>query len=120
MRTMSLAPGVQIGDFKIERLLGQGGMGIVFLAQQVSLNRPVALKIMGPALSSRNDITRFEREAQAVARLNHPMIAKVYYVGQDQGYTYQAIEYIDGDSLRIIMNRLRAVRDPKQSIESIL
>src|SRR3954470_20702029 len=75
---------------------------------------------MGPALISRNDITRFEREAQAVARLNHPMIAKVYYVGQDQGYTYQAIEYIDGDSLKIVMNRLRAVRDPKQSIASIL
>src|SRR4051794_26900207 len=117
---MSLAPGVQIGDFKIERLLGQGGMGIVFLAKQVSLNRPVALKIMGPALIAQADITRFQREAQAVAKLNHPGIAKVYQVGQTQGYSYLAMEYIEGDSLRIIINRLKAVRDPKQPIESIL
>src|SRR3954469_24108748 len=102
---MNLAPGVQIGDFKIERLLGQGGMGIVFLAQQVSLNRQVALKIMGPALIQPADIARFQREAQAVAKLNHPLIAKVFYVGQDQGYTYHVMEYVDGDSLRIILNR---------------
>jgi serine/threonine protein kinase len=117
---MNLAPGVQIGDFRIERLLGQGGMGIVFLAYQLSLNRLVALKIMGPALTQQADIARFQREAQAVAKLNHPAIAKVHFVGQTQGYSYLAMEYIDGDSLRMVMNRLRAVRDPKQPIESIL
>src|SRR4051794_37704830 len=117
---MNLQPGVQIGDFKHERLLGQGGMGIVFLAQQVSLNRPVALKIMGPALILQADIARFQREAQAVAKLKHPSIASIYYVGQDQHLCFLAMEYIDGNSFRLIINKFRAVRDPKLSLTSLL
>jgi len=68
----SLEAGVRVGDFRIERRLGGGGMGIVYLATQVSLDRPVALKVLGPALGRETDIARFQREAQAVARLNHP------------------------------------------------
>ena len=61
----NLETGVLIGDFRIERRLGAGGMGIVYQARQVSLNRPVALKVLGQALSRSGDVTRFQREAPA-------------------------------------------------------
>src|SRR3954452_11619077 len=69
-----LETGVRIGDFRIERRLGAGGMGIVYRARQVSLDRTVALKVLGAALTRASDRTRFQREAQAVARLGHPGI----------------------------------------------
>ena len=59
----SLEAGVQIGDFRIERRLGAGGMGIVYQARQISLNRPVALKVLGQALTRDTEVSRFQREA---------------------------------------------------------
>jgi len=73
-----LEAGVQVGDFRIVRRLGAGGMGIVYEARQISLNRPVALKVLGQALTRSTDVSRFQREAQAAARLKHPGIAQVY------------------------------------------
>src|SRR4051794_2472617 len=108
---MDLEADVQIGDFKIVRRLGAGGMGIVYLARQVSLDRLVALKVLGPALNRDDDKARFQREAQAVARLNHPGIAQVYFVGQDRHVCYLAMEYIDGLSLREVIDRLAAAAD---------
>ena len=87
---------IQIGDFRIERQIGAGGMGIVYLATQVSLNRKVALKVLGQSLTRQSDKQRFQREAQAVAKLNHPNIAKVHYVGQDDRLCYMAMEYTEG------------------------
>ena len=102
----NLETGVLIGDFRIERRLGAGGMGIVYQARQVSLNRPVALKVLGQALSRSGDVTRFQREAQAAARLRHPSIAQVYYIGQDRHICYMAMELVDGISLRRVLDRL--------------
>ena len=90
----SIDPGVQIGDFQIIRVLGAGGMGIVYLAKQISLDRLVALKLLGNALTDPSDITRFHREAQAIAKLNNSGIASVYYVGQDRSVCYLAVEYV--------------------------
>ncbi|MGI8979464.1 MAG: serine/threonine-protein kinase [Pirellulaceae bacterium] len=101
-----LEAGVQIGDFRIERRLGAGGMGIVYQARQISLNRPVALKVLGQALSRSGDVTRFQREAQAAARLRHPSIAQVYYIGQDRHICYMAMELVEGISLRRVLDRL--------------
>lgn len=101
-----LEAGVQIGDFRIERRLGAGGMGIVYQARQISLNRPVALKVLGQALSRGADVTRFQREAQAAARLRHPSISQVYYIGQDRHICYMAMELVDGISLRRVLDRL--------------
>ncbi|MBC7855379.1 MAG: protein kinase [Pirellulaceae bacterium] len=101
-----LETGVLIGDFRIERRLGAGGMGIVYQARQVSLNRPVALKVLGQALSRGTDVSRFQREAQATARLQHPSIAQVYYIGQDRHICYMAMELVDGISLRRVLDRL--------------
>ena len=78
---MDLEVGARIGDFEIEGSVGAGGMGIVYRARQLSLDRVVALKILGPALNSEAGKARFRREAQAIAKLNHPGIASVYFIG---------------------------------------
>jgi serine/threonine protein kinase len=112
--------GLQIGDFRIERLLGYGGMGVVYLARQVSLDRPVALKVMGAALNREADIDRFGREAQAIARLDHPGIAGIRFVGQDREVAYLAMEFIEGVSLRKVIERLSALRERGQTLDSVL
>jgi len=97
---------VQIGDFRIIKQIGAGGMGIVYLARQLSLDRLVALKVLGQSLTRNGDKIRFQREAHAVARLKHPNIASVYFVGQDNRICYMAMEHIEGVSLLEILDRL--------------
>jgi len=93
--------GQTLGDFKITRRLGQGGMGQVYLAEQISLKRNVALKILKPDLAA-NDIAleRFKREAQHVARATHANIVQVYAIDQWEGLHYMALEYVEGFNLR--------------------
>ena len=92
-------------------------MGIVYLARQVSLDRVVALKILGTALNREADRTRFQREAQAVAKLNHPGIAGVHFIGQDRHVCYMAMEFVDGLSLREVIDRLTAAHDHALTID---
>jgi serine/threonine protein kinase len=93
--------GVSLGDFRVERLLGRGGMGEVYLARQVSLNRPVALKVLRPDLLTRPTyLGRFEAEAAAVAKLNHPNIVHVYTLGSFDGLRFIAMEYVQGTNLK--------------------
>ena len=93
--------GSTLGDFQVERLLGRGGMGEVYLATQVSLNRPVALKVLRPdVLAKPGYRERFESEAIAVAKLNHPSIVHVYAMGQIDGVHFIAMEYVEGTNLR--------------------
>ena len=92
---------VQLGDFKLLKKLGQGGMGEVFLANQVSLDRNVALKILSKDMAKKPGfVERFVREARAMARIDHPNAVKVYAADTDKGYNYVAIEYIDGQSMQ--------------------
>ena len=99
----------QIGDFRIRHELGHGGMGVVYLADQQSLQRAVALKILPPQFSlSPRQIERFQREARAVARLRHPGIAPIYVVGEDESRHYYAMEYVAGGSLHAVLEKLRA------------
>jgi serine/threonine protein kinase len=114
----NLEAGIEIGDFRIERRLGAGGMGIVYKARQVSLDRTVALKILGAALSRESDRIRFQREAQAVAKLAHPGIAGVHFIGQDRLVCYMVMEYIDGISLRDVIDRLVASCDTALTIDA--
>jgi serine/threonine protein kinase len=116
----ALEAGVQVGDFEIERRIGAGGMGIVYQARQLSLNRPVALKVLGQALTRSADVSRFQREAQAAARLKHPAIAQVYYIGQDRHLCYLAMELIDGISLRRALDRLSTTQANDSSLDSIV
>lgn len=97
----------QLGDFKIEKKLGQGGMGEVYLAHQISLDRRVALKTLSKELAKQEDfVKRFQREARSMARLDHPNAVKVYAVDSVSGIHFAAIEFIDGQSMQNWMNQL--------------
>jgi serine/threonine-protein kinase len=93
--------GSTVGDFQVERLLGRGGMGEVYLATQLSLNRPVALKVLRPDVMVKPGYReRFESEAIAVAKLNHPSIVTVYAMAQIEQVLFIAMEYVEGTNLR--------------------
>lgn len=87
----------QLGDFRLIKKLGQGGMGEVYLAHQVSLDRQVALKVMNKQFSKQeNFVKRFKREAQTMAKLNHPNIVQGYAVGEQNGLLFLAMELVKG------------------------
>src|SRR5438552_16838699 len=105
----------RLGDFEILRVLGRGGMGVVYEARQVSLNRPVALKVLGPGLGlTPSAVQRFRREAEAAARLHHTNIVPVYATGEQDGTHFYAMELIEGPSLNHVIRQLRqaAVTEP--------
>src|SRR5262245_9659143 len=105
--------GSTLGDFQVERLLGRGGMGEVYLATQISLNRPVALKVLRPDfLSKPAYLSRFETEATAVAKLNHPSIVHVYALGCVDQIHFIAMEYVDGTNLREYLRKKGALDLP--------
>jgi WD40 repeat protein/serine/threonine protein kinase len=86
--------------YEIEELLGRGGMGVVYRARQVKLNRRVALKmIRDGALADSQDLARFQTEAEAVAQLQHPNIVQIYEVGDHEGRPYFSLEYVPGGNL---------------------
>lgn len=94
--------GNRLGDFEVFEEVGRGGMGIVYRARQVSLNRLVALKVLPPALQRRpSSLARFRREAHAVARLKHPNIVPVYAQGEHEGCLFYAMEFVEGVSLDV-------------------
>lgn len=89
-----------LGDFKILREIGRGGMGIIYEAEQLSLKRRVALKVLGPAVAdSHKQLERFRRESEAIARLHHTNIVPVFGVGTEEGVHYFAMQLIDGKPL---------------------
>ena len=92
--------GQRIDHFEIRAQLGQGGMGTVYLAHDLSLERPVAIKVLRPELASSPDLVgRLVLEARAQARLQHPNVVNVYYIGQFEGSPYLAMEYVRGQTL---------------------
>jgi len=102
----------KLGEFKIIGELGRGGMGVVYEAEQPSLRRRVALKVLPPALQNdRRLLVRFRREAEAAARLRHPGIVPVYSFGEAGGAPFFAMELVDGLSLAGILSRRRAGKD---------
>ncbi len=106
--------GTTIGDFQVERLLGRGGMGEVYLATQVSLNRPVALKVLRPdVLTKQGYRERFQSEAMAVAKLNHPNIVHVYSMGEFAPVHFIAMEYVEGTNLREYVVKRGALELPQ-------
>ncbi|MEO8097829.1 MAG: protein kinase [Acidobacteriota bacterium] len=95
-----LSPGTLIGVYRIERPLGEGGMGTVYRAIDTKLNRPVAIKLLSDEFADAAARRRFQREAQLASSLNHPHILTVYDVGEFEGRQYLVTEFIDGGTLK--------------------
>ena len=94
-------PGDRLEAFTLERAIGVGGMGAVFLATDTRLQREVALKVLPPEQSNDPEVVqRFYQEGRAAARLDHENIARVFTIGSDRGYHFIAFEYIEGGTLR--------------------
>src|SRR5262249_18927687 len=108
--------GQTLGDFRLLRRLGQGGMGQVYLAEQVSLKRKVALKTLRPDLAANTtSLQRFKKEAEAVARATHANIVQVYFIGEKDGLHYMALEYVEGKNLREYLER----KGPPEVLQSL-
>jgi eukaryotic-like serine/threonine-protein kinase len=114
----------QLGEYQLVREVGRGGMGIVYEAEQLSLGRRVALKVLpAHAVLSSSLLTRFQNEAKAAARLHHTNIVPVFGVGEDQGLHYYAMQFIQGQGLDAVLGELRRLRkggtalDPKELFE---
>ncbi|MFN0057579.1 MAG: protein kinase domain-containing protein [Planctomycetota bacterium] len=106
----------RLGDFRIVREVGRGGMGIVYEAEQLSLGRRVALKVLPrSALLETDRLARFEREARAAARLHHTHIVPVFEVGEHDGLHYYVMQYIDGESLQQRLETWRESAPPSSA-----
>jgi serine/threonine protein kinase/streptogramin lyase len=105
-----------LGDFRLLRELGRGGMGVVYEAEQISLGRRVALKVLPfAATMDPRHLQRFQNEARAAAGLHHTNIVPVYYVGCERSVHFYAMQFIDGQDLASVIAQLRAVRAENSS-----
>ena len=98
----------QCGDYEIDldNILGQGGMGTVYMGRQVSLDRPVAVKILSPELSRNGEfVERFRRESAILARLVHSNIVQIYGAGEVDNQHFFAMEYVEGEDLAARLRR---------------
>jgi WD40 repeat protein/serine/threonine protein kinase len=109
---IGLEPNLErLGDFRILRELGRGGMGIVYEAEQESLGRHVALKVLSPEIArSQRQIHRFVREARAAARLHHTNIVPIFGVGEHDGLHYYAMQFIRGLGLDTVLDEVRRIK----------
>jgi serine/threonine protein kinase/WD40 repeat protein len=117
----SLHPSAPLGDFCLRREIGRGGMGVVYEAEQMSLGRRVALKVLpfASALDARH-LQRFKNEAQAAAHLHHQSIVPVYAVGCERGVHYYAMQFIDGQTVATLIRDLRlSVQAPMTNDEGM-
>jgi len=98
---MAITAGTRLGRYEIRSKIGVGGMGEVYLAQDIKLDRKVALKILpADVASDRNRMNRFVQEAKAASALNHPNIITIHEIDQTDAAHFIAMEFIDGETLR--------------------
>jgi eukaryotic-like serine/threonine-protein kinase len=95
-----ITSGTQFGSYRIDSLLGEGGMGVVYRAFDTRLNRPVAIKFLSDEVADAAARRRFQRESQTASSLNHPHILTVYDAGEIDGRQYLVTEFVDGGTLR--------------------
>ena len=113
------APGDVFVDYRIEGLAGRGGMGVVYRATQLGLERTVALKVITPALADDEDFRkRFVAESKAAASVEHPNVIPVYYAGEREGVLFIVMRYVDGPDLRALV-RAEDKLDPERAAHTI-
>ena len=96
--------GKKLKHFELQKLLGKGGMGAVYLGLDTSLDREVAVKVLSPEIGQDPDLVeRFVREARAQARLRHPNITQIYFIGEEQGIHFFVMEYVEGQPLDAVL-----------------
>src|SRR5688500_4732785 len=106
IRNMRVPTGTKLGRYEVRSVLGVGGMGEVYLAQDLQLRRSVALKLLPPQFTRDEErLRRFKQEAFAASSLNHPNILTIFEFGQQGDTHFIATEYIDGQSLRQLISR---------------
>jgi len=109
-----------IAGFELLKRVGSGGMGTVYRARQLSVDRIVAVKLLKPNLArDRKFLERFKEEAKAAAQLNHPNIVQAIDAGEDKGYFYFAMEFVDGETMHRLMLR-EGLIDEKKAIKIAL
>ena len=101
-----LAPGSDFGNWRIDRLIGRGGMGVVYQATDRQLGRPVAIKLIADDRAGDPHFQeRFQREAQLTASIDHPHVIPVYAAGEIDGQLYLATRFVDGTDLHQLLRR---------------
>src|SRR4051794_28666070 len=101
-----LAPGAVVAGYRIESVVGRGGMGVVYRAVELGLDRVVALKVIAPELLEEPAVReRFLREARTAASIEHPNVIPVYAAGEREGIAYLVMRFVDGDDLRTLVRR---------------
>ena len=115
----AFTPGTTFAGYRVESLVGRGGMGVVYRAIDLSLERPVALKLIAPELAEDEHFrARFLREPRLAASLDHPNVIPIYEAGEHDGQLYLAMRFVEGDDLRSVLDREgklspeRTLRDP--------
>src|SRR6478672_4398284 len=102
--------GSRLAGYRIERLLGRGGMGVVYLAEQVQLQRLVAVKVITPELADDGRFRRrFLRESEIAASIDHPHVIPVYDAGESDGVLYLAMRYVEGTDLATILRKSNGI-----------
>src|SRR6476469_3260495 len=101
-----LHPGTVFAGHRIEAVAGHGGMGVVYRATQLALDRTVALKVIAPGLLDDPTMrARFVRESKIAASIDHPNVIPVYYAGEEHGVAYIAMRYVAGEDIRSLVRR---------------
>jgi ABC-type branched-subunit amino acid transport system substrate-binding protein/predicted Ser/Thr protein kinase len=102
----AFGPGTTFSNYQVESLLGRGGMGMVYLAHDLSLERPVAVKLIAPELAQDEEFrARFLREPKLAASLDHPNVIPIYEAGEHDGRLYLVMRYVEGSDLRTLLDR---------------
>jgi protein kinase-like protein len=117
--TVAIGPGVVFGGYRIEAVVGRGGMGVVYRATDLSLSRPVALKLIAPEFAQDPAFRkRFLREPRLAASLDHPGVVPIYEAGEREGQLYLAMRWVEGSDLRQMLQR--AGRLPPEATVDVL
>ena len=104
--SLGLAPGTTFAGYRVQSIVGRGGMGVVYRATELSLQRPVALKLIAPELAEDEDFRRrFLRESRLAASLEHPNVVPIYEAGEHERQLYLAMRYVEGSDLRTVLKR---------------